>query len=122
MAYIDDSFAPSITDGDTKGSPRPWQELTDDGAITIAEGVVFLNKAGVIAATLADPPLTMTGAILHIVSLSAQAHTVTNTTGIGGGAGSNDVATWGGAIGDALTLVAKAGVWHTLSLDGVSLG
>lgn len=119
---ISDSFAPDRGDGAVNAPPRPYQELTDDGAITIAEGVVFLNKAGVIAATIANPPVGMDGARLLIVSLTAQAHTVTYTAGFGGGTTSRDVATFGGAINDGLEIVAKDGVWQIAWTRNVTLG
>ena len=92
------------------------QVLTDDGAITIKSGVVILNKAGAIAATLAAPTATTDDfKVLHIVSITAQAHTITATTiGFNAGDAASDVATLGGAIGDGLSVVAYQGEWYVL--------
>lgn len=122
MATIDDQFSPNNPAARGNMTPPPVLELTDDGAITIAAGVVNLNKGGVIAATIDDPPLSMNGARLVISSETAQAHTVTNTTGFNGGGTASDVATFGGAIGDAFEVMAWDGVWFVLWLQDVTLG
>lgn len=90
------------------GVQFPIQELTDDGAITIPQGLVRLNKAGAIAATLAAPKAD--GLLLCVTSDTAQAHTLDlATTGINGG--SADVGTYGGAIGDCVILFSEGGDW-----------
>ncbi len=95
----------------------PTQELTDDGAITIPSGVVILNKAGVVAATLAAPQGD--GLVLHIVSETAQAHTVDlATSGVNGT--SADVGTFGGAIGDGVLLVSHGDHWYSLANTNVT--
>lgn len=89
------------------------QVLTDDGAITVKNGVCALNKAGAIAATLANPTAdTDDFKRLSIVSLTAQAHTVTVTGGFGGGGGGEDIATFSGVIGDGIDLIAYQGKWY----------
>lgn len=101
------------------GNPPQWatQELTDSGAITIPSGFVVLNKAGVIAATLAAP--TANGQILIVVSETAQAHTLDlATSGINGG--SADVGTFGGAIGDGVGLISHDGVWYSFANTNVT--
>lgn len=95
----------------------PTQELTDDGAITIPSGLVVLNKAGVIAATLAAPQGD--GLVLMIVSETAQAHTVDLATS-GVNAGSADVGTFGGAVGDGVILVSHGGHWYTFAKTNVT--
>lgn len=98
-------------------SQQPTQILTDSGAITIPSGTVFLNKAGVIAATLAAP--TGEGLELAIVSLTAQAHTVDMaTSGVNGG--SADVGTFGGAIYDRTTLISIGGHWYQKNVTNVT--
>jgi hypothetical protein len=88
----------------------PDQELTDDGAITLLSGgVCQLNKAGAIAATLAVP--AQNGVSLTITSKTAQAHTVTVASGLYGLGTGSDVGTFGGAIGDSVTLVSYGGYW-----------
>jgi len=99
------------------GVQFPTQELTDSGAITIPCGLVVLNKAGAIAATLAAP--TVNGLILMISSETAQAHTVDMaSTGVSGG--NADVGTFGGAIGDCCVLVSYDGHWYQVSNHNVT--
>jgi hypothetical protein len=88
-----------------------------DGAIAVKSGIVMITKAGVAAMTIADPTATTDdGKTLTFVSTTAQAHTLDNSAGSGfngGGAGS-DVGTWGGAIGDGITITAYNGVWYVV--------
>jgi hypothetical protein len=100
------------------------QVLTDDGAITAKGGVVILNKGSAIAATLANPTATTDdGKLLQIMAITAQAHTVSNVGGAGfngAGAGS-DLATFGGAIGDSLILLAYQAKWYILNSINITL-
>lgn len=98
------------------GVQFPTQELTDDGAITISNGFVVLNKAGVVAATLADP--TYDGQWIVVVSETAQAHTLDLVTGVNGTAA--DVGTFGGAIGDGVALFSLGGVWYSFANTNVT--
>lgn len=98
---------------------------TDDGAVTAKSGTVFVTKAGVAALTLADPTATTDdGKVLRVISTTAQAHTLSNAAGSGynGAGAAGDVATFGGAIGDNIVLVAYQGVWHILSSVNITLG
>ena len=98
------------------------ETLTDDGAITIKNGVVELNKAGAIAATLANPTAgTDDFNTLTILALTAQANTVTVTGGFGNGGGGEDVATFSGAIGDNLNLMAYNGYWYITGVHQVTV-
>ena len=98
------------------------QELTDNGAIAIKQGVVTLNKAGAIAATIANPTAGDDDfKRLTIVSVVAQTHTVTLTGGFGGGGGGEDVATFSGVIGDSLSLKAYQGKWYIIGAHQVSI-
>lgn len=85
-------------------APRPSQELTASGAITIANGLVLLNHATVaIDATKADPAV---GDELFIVNNSASGtagHNVVLATGTWDG--TNDTATFD-APGEALHVIA----------------
>ena len=103
--------------------PAPTsQALTDDGAITIKNGVVTLNKGAAIGATLANPTATTDDyKRLTIVSLTAWAHTITCTGGFGHGGGGEDVATLGGAIGDSITLIAYGGYWYVAGKNNATL-
>lgn len=95
-----------------------------NGAIAATSGVVMLTKAGVAAMTLAAPTAgTDDGKVLMMVAATANAHTVTQTTpGFNNGGTASDVATFGGAIGDNLVVVAYNGRWHVVSLRNVTLG
>lgn len=86
-----------------------------DGAVTIAPGTIAITKsASACLLTLAAPTATThDGYILRFVSTTARAHTVTTPSGKING-GSLTVATFGGAIGDAITLEAYQGVWYTV--------
>lgn len=103
------------------GPQMPQQELTDDGAVTLlAGGVCQLNKAGVVAATLAAPT---PGAVLVVTSKTAQAHTLTITTdGLYGLGSGSDVGTFGGAIGDSVTLAEYGGYWTVAANNNVTFG
>lgn len=91
--------------------PAVIADYAASGAITQKSGLVTLSKAGVAAMTLADPvAITDDTKMLRIVSKTAFAHTVTLAGGFQGGA--NHVATFGGAIGDTLELIAIAGKWY----------
>ncbi len=82
-----------------------------NGAIqSIAGGQVYITKAGVCALTLAAQAID--GARLTIISTTANAHTVTVTNGIGGAGSGSDVGTFGGAIGDGVTLISYNGYWY----------
>jgi len=94
------------------------------GALTIQTGTHVITKssaAGVM--TLAAPSTAQNGVQMRIISRTAQAHTVTNTTpGFNGGSTASDVATFGGAIGDNFFIEADNGVWLVHVLRNVTLG
>lgn len=93
------------------GVQRPIQVISGDGAITIKDGTVFLTKGSAGAITLAAPTaVTDDGCMLTIIAASAQAHVVT-VTGAAGGSG-QDVGTFGGAINDSTTLIARNALWY----------
>ena len=98
------------------------QAMTADGAITIKNGVVTLDKAGVLAATLANPTATTDDyKRLTILALQAQANTVTVTGGFGNGSTGEDVATFSGAIGDNLNLMAYQGYWYITGVHQITV-
>lgn len=94
------------------------------GAISEKTGTVLIGSGSARAMTLARPLSGEDdGKILTISAISAQAHTVTNTTpGFNAAGASGDVATFGGAIGDTFQIVAANGVWNVISLRNVTLG
>jgi hypothetical protein len=100
------------------------QVLSGDGAITIKSGVVFITKSSAAAVTLAAPTAGADdGKRLAIVSTTAQAHTLTNTTpGFNNGSTASDVGTFGAAIGNSIEVIAYNGVWYTIGTPrGVTL-
>jgi hypothetical protein len=92
------------------------------GAISSLNGVVLLTKAGVAVMTLAAPTAgTDDGKILRIISTTANAHTVTQTTpGFNNAGSAKDVATFGGAVGDQFAVIAYNGIWYILSSTNVT--
>jgi len=112
--------APRDLSGTNSVSPVPFQVVSADGAITLANGIVFITKVGVAVITLDTPPA---GEIceLTIVSETASAHTITHTLGFGGGTTTRDVATFGGAISDGMVIVGRNGVWFVSSTRNVTI-
>ncbi len=103
----------TVTPEEINLNDMDFQELTADGAINIKNGVVKLNKAGVLAATLANPTdVTDDNKELMVFAAQAQANTVTVTGGFGGGGTGEDVATFSGVVGDNITLRAFGGKWY----------
>lgn len=101
------------------------QVASANGAITIKDGIVVITKGTAAAMTLADPTtVTDDFKTLRIISTTAAAHTVSNAAGSGfnaGGAGT-DVGTFGGAIGDGMTVMAYGGKWLVVNKTNVTLG
>jgi hypothetical protein len=95
-----------------------------NGAITIAPYTVKLIKASAGAYTIADPTTAQEGIRILITAQTAQAHTVSNTGGSGFNAGGASAikATFGGAIGDCMEIVAINGKWNVVLLKNVTLG
>ena len=99
------------------------QTLTGDGAITIKNGTVILNKGSAIAATLANPTATTDDfKYLTIISITAQAHTIAVTGGFGNGGAGKVTATFGTVVGNNVKLVAFGGYWYVIGGQGVTLG
>lgn len=91
----------------------PVVAVTADGAITVPNGntTYYITKAGVAAMTLVDPTATThDGLRLTFIATTANAHTLDLVTGINGGAA--DIGTFGGAVGDGVTIEAYQGVWY----------
>jgi len=116
------AFGPAADFADVPpGSPVASYGVSGAIAVPNVDTRIFLNKAGVGAMTLADPAVDQDGLQLTIQSSTAQAHTVTNTTGFNGGGTSTDVATFGGAIGDNMVITAYGGKWLVRDLRNVTL-
>lgn len=94
-------------------------------AIAVTEGTAILSKGTAGSYTLAAPTATVDDhKCLRIMSITAAAHTVTQTTpGFQNGSTASDVATFGAAIGNSFTVVAYQGVWYVQDTPvGVTLG
>lgn len=93
-------------------------DYTDSGAIDPAVFTAELSKAGASAMTLVVPGATNWPKFLLVYSSSAQAHVLTVATGLSGG----DTLTFGGAIGDSVTLKAiSASEWVIVDVINVTL-
>jgi hypothetical protein len=99
------------------------QSITGDGAITIApKSLVYLSKASAGAITLAAPTSgTHDGYEITVVSMTAQAHVITGGVVGFNAKGSSGTATFGGAIGDSVTFVARTGNWYTKTKINVTI-
>ena len=107
--------------GDQKAQAAVY---TADGAISEKSGVVLIGGGGAKSMTLAAPiEGEDDGKMLIISAITAQAHTVTQATPEFNGIddGNNDVATFGGAIGDSMVIVAYGGVWYVVNLRNVTI-
>lgn len=128
VSITDDGFVLGsielTSDGLTGGAALPIQAVTVAGptAITLKSGLVLLGRSGGAAATTLAAPTATTddGKVLYLLATTAQAHTVTVAGGANGGGAAADVGTFGGAIGDCVTLVAYAGVWYVLANTNVT--
>lgn len=102
--------------------------VTADGAITVAAANkdYFITKAGVAAMTIVDPTTTThDGVELTFIAATANAHTLSNAAGSGffsSGGATKDVATFGGAIGDRITIIAYQGKWYIKDSLNITLG
>jgi len=103
------------------------QELTSAGAISIGAGGQVLLKTGTAGAMTLAPPVAglpsaggQDGTELLIVSIDAEAYTVT-TSAANQINGNKHIATFGGAAGDSIRLVAYNAVWYAVELNGVTL-
>ena len=127
LMYVERSVIPALPDltGYMTKAVATTQTLTDDGAITIPtqmRKVCILNKGTAIAATLADPAAGDEGKEITIISKTAAAHTVTFATGLLGLGAAGDVATFGGAILDSITVRAQSSVWVPVAVNNVTIG
>jgi hypothetical protein len=92
---------------------NPVIAVTADGAVSVPNGntTYYITKAGVAGMTLVDPTATThDGLRLTFIAATANAHTLDIVTGVNGSAA--DVGTFGGALGDGVTIEAYQGVWY----------
>lgn len=113
--------------------PARQSLVTGDLTVTVTrEGLYstyILTKGGAAAITLGAPVAGkpeaggMDGFQIKFIAGSAYAHVVTNASpGFNGGGSSKDVATFGGALGDHLSLEAYNGAWYIISTTSITLG
>lgn len=99
--------------------------LLVNGAVPIANPLVptiyQINKAGVLADTLAAPVATTDdGKMIQIMSNTANAHTVTATGLYQSGSASVNLATYAAFAGAQMTLMALNAKWVVMSSVGVT--
>ena len=109
---------------DSSDVSRLVETISTNGAISIparGEKTVYITRSSAGAYTLAAPTSGVhDGVRITIMSATAFAHTVTATTvGTNDGGTASDVATFGAAKGNNLTLEAYAGDWWVV---GTSVG
>jgi hypothetical protein len=98
------------------------QAYTAAGALQLVGGTHNLGTSGALAMTLAEPDgNTPEGTIMIIRATTAQAHTVTYTSGFRGDTTSGDVATFGGAINDKLIIQNIGGYWRVIDLLNITI-
>ncbi len=109
-------------------APKIYNYATN-GALTVAEGTHFLNAVATtgVTFTLAAPTKDQAGLRMKIILTAAVASTVTNLVpGFINGGGSDDVASFAGAIGDTMDITAAdcgtTMAWIPTILKGVTLG
>lgn len=109
-------------------TPTPVAALSGDGAVTIAayNKAYFITKGTAAAITIVDPTATThDGVELTFIATTAAAHTLSNAAGSGffsSGGSSKDVATFGGAIGDRITILAYQAKWYIKDSLNITLG
>ncbi len=101
-------------------TPRMYTYGSAAPAITPRPGIHRFAYAGATAATLAAPAYDMEGQELTFVSTNAQAHVITLDSGYFNGA-TNNIATWGGAIGDVLKVIVIGGSYCVTLAKNVTL-
>ena len=101
----------------TGGVVSPVTTIAGDGAITIApSAMIKLSKGTAAAITLAAPTTTThDGYKVMVFSTTAAAHVITGSVDGFNAKGSSGTITFGGAIGDSVSLVAMGGHWYTTS-------
>lgn len=100
-------------------------DLTADGAVTVANKTAYMiTSVGALTrlgSTLGTPTVTThDGYTISITSTTAAAHVIGFAAGKVNG-GTLNAMTFGGAIGDSISLVAYQGVWYTTAVNNVTL-
>jgi hypothetical protein len=96
------------------------QVFSTSTAIQVKQSTAILTGSSALAMTLAAPVSgAQDGLTMTILATGSGAHTV--TTGASAFNGADHIATFGGAAGDNIVLVAYAGVWYQESEIGITL-
>jgi hypothetical protein len=93
----------------------------DIGKLTSPKTDILMTKAGVLALTIASPTAAIDGYEVRFIASTANAHTLNYSAGFAGDTTASDIATFGGAINDSLTIVARNGTWAVVSANGVTV-
>ena len=88
-------------------------------AIPAKSSQIFLNGTGADAMTLVAPGTDIDGLTITITASAAHAYTVTTPTSTGI-KNTTGTATFGGAIGDSVTLVASRALWMPIATVNVT--
>jgi hypothetical protein len=113
------AFSPDAVNAVLKGE---FTLISASGAIDPrSEGRSMITKAGVAALTLAAPNLGDDGLYKRIISNTANAHTITATGLYVDGAGHVNLATFAAQIGASIDLMAFAGKWVVIRVQGVTM-
>lgn len=114
----------NFPNGVATGIKEDVSAVATDGVITFPDNsaTIMLTKAGVVDGTLSAPTATVhDGVRLTIISEGTYAHTIEFTSGFNDGGTANDIATFGGAAGDAFTVLAYQGGLYMESVNNVTL-
>jgi hypothetical protein len=118
----------------SKMSDLPASQLVVTGNLTVdltrpnVCSTYILTKGGAAAITLGAPiagsPKAggQDGFQIKFVAGSAQAHVVSVAAGINGAGAGTVTATFGGALGDCISLEAYNGNWYTIGRINITLG
>lgn len=126
MTNLTDLTVDSTTIGGQNLPAPSSHAYVSAGAIAEKHGCVTLAKtsAGTMAMTVVNPVATTDDyKILHILNAQAQANTVAVTAStFGNSTGTDyDVATFGAAVGNTLTLMAYQGYWYVIGAFACTL-
>lgn len=96
---------------------------SSDGAVTVADGIIVITKAGVCALTLAAPTLAQNGIYLNFISTTANAHTLTATGLVQDGTtgGPHDLITFAAFAGAGVMLLAYGQKWCVVANNNVTV-
>lgn len=111
-------YTQAMSTGDGSASEAAYAV---NGALNAAGGVAYLTKAGIGAYTLAAPAYS--GAVIEIISRTANAHVVTATglidDGVTGGA--KGTMTFAAFAGASIRLRAQGGFWNVAAKNVVTV-